>query len=120
MIDEHDLRGVFGGNSERTVLADGDGNGHETVWSKYEEIFTDKYKIIDEAIALIATSGLNYVVCPFETVVEGSFEEVMQLIKKIKNTALQGHNEELILNLKLHCHSSKNLFIDDKIGNYKS
>jgi uncharacterized protein YqgV (UPF0045/DUF77 family) len=80
----------------------------------------DKYKIIDEAIALIASSGLNYVVCPFETVIEGGFEEVMQLIKKIKNTALQGQNEELILNLKLHCHSSKNLFIDDKIGNSKS
>ena len=44
----------------------------------------DKYKIIDEAIALIISSGLNYVVCPFETVVEGSFEEVMQLIKNIK------------------------------------
>ena len=80
----------------------------------------DKYKIIDEAIALIKASGLNYVVCPFETVVEGNFKEVMQLIENIKNTALQGQNEEIILNLKLHCNSKKSLFIDDKIGNYKS
>jgi uncharacterized protein YqgV (UPF0045/DUF77 family) len=80
----------------------------------------DKYKIIDEAIALIKVSGLSYVVCPFETVVEGSYTEVMQLIENIKNSALQGQNEEIILNLKLHCNKHKNLFIDDKIGNYKS
>ncbi len=80
----------------------------------------DKYKIIDEAIALIKASGLSYVVCPFETVVEGSYTEVMQLIENIKNSALQGQNEEIILNLKLHCNKHKSLFIDDKIGNYKS
>jgi uncharacterized protein YqgV (UPF0045/DUF77 family) len=80
----------------------------------------DKYKIIDEAIALIKASGLNHLVCPFETVVEGNFKEILQLIENIKNIALQGNNEEIILNLKLHCNSKKSLFIDDKIGNYKA
>jgi uncharacterized protein YqgV (UPF0045/DUF77 family) len=80
----------------------------------------DKYKIIDEAISLIHKSGLKYVVCPFETVVEGSFEEVMKLIEAIKNMSLQGSSEEIILNLKLHCNSKKSLFIDDKIGKYNS
>jgi len=80
----------------------------------------DKYKIIDEAIALIKNSGLNYVVCPFETVVEGEFTQVMELIEEIKNCALQGNSEEIIINLKLHCNSKKSLFIDDKIGAYKS
>ena len=47
----------------------------------------DKYKIIDKAIDLIKSSGLNYVVCPFETVVEGSYVEVMQLIENIKKSA---------------------------------
>lgn len=78
----------------------------------------DKYQIIDEAIALIKNSGLKYVVCPFETVVEGTFNEVMLLITNIKNSALNGQNEELILNLKLHCNSTKSLYIDDKIGKY--
>jgi len=80
----------------------------------------DKYKIIDKAIAVIKSSGLNYLVCPFETVVEGSFEEVLQLIEKIKNVGFNDNNEELIINLKLHCNKTKSLFIDDKIGNYKS
>jgi uncharacterized protein YqgV (UPF0045/DUF77 family) len=80
----------------------------------------DKYKIIDEAITIIKNSGLKYVVCPFETVVEGPYNEVIQLIEKIKDTAMQGNSEEIIINLKLHCNSKKSLFIDDKIGQYQS
>jgi uncharacterized protein YqgV (UPF0045/DUF77 family) len=80
----------------------------------------DKYKIIDKAIDLIKSSGLNYIVCPFETVVEGSFKEVMHLIESIKKSALDGESEEIIINIKLHCSSKRSLFIDDKIGNYKS
>lgn len=80
----------------------------------------DQYKIIDEAIALIKNSGLKYVVCPFETVIEGNYDEVMQLIAHIKNSALKGDSEEIIINLKLHCNSKKSLFIDDKIGQYQS
>lgn len=80
----------------------------------------DQYKIIDEAIALIKNSGLKYVVCPFETVIEGNYDEVVQLIADIKNSALKGDNEEIIINLKLHCNNKKSLFIDDKIGQYQS
>lgn len=79
----------------------------------------NKYSIIDNAIAEIKSSGLNYVVCPFETVVEGSFEEVIKLIERIKNAGFMGNNDELIINIKMHCHNTKSLFIEDKIGNYK-
>jgi len=34
----------------------------------------DRYSVVDKAIELINKSGLNYKVCPFETVVEGSTE----------------------------------------------
>lgn len=80
----------------------------------------DKYMIIDEAINIIKNSGLTHVVCPFETVVEGPYLKVIQLIEDIKNIALQGNSEEIIINLKLHCSSKKSLYIDDKIGQYKS
>ncbi|MFN7294984.1 MAG: thiamine-binding protein [Bacteroidota bacterium] len=51
---------------------------------------------------------------------EGNYDEVMQLIAHIKNSALKGDSEEIIINLKLHCNSKKSLFIDDKIGQYQS
>lgn len=78
----------------------------------------DKYKIIDKAIECIKNSGLNYIVCPFETVVEGTFNEIVSLIESIRTIGLQYNNEEIIINLKLHCNSKKDLFIDDKIGHY--
>ena len=48
----------------------------------------DKYVIIDKAIAVIAESGLKYVVCPFETVVEGTYDEVMEVVQDIKHSCL--------------------------------
>ena len=79
----------------------------------------DKYGIVDKAIAIIQQSGLNYVVCPFETVIEGSFKEVVEVIEKIKNIGFTEGNDELIINLKLHCSGVKDLYIDDKTGKYR-
>ena len=43
------------------------------------------YNIVDKAIEIIQNSGLNYKVCPFETVIEGKLEEILQLISKIQD-----------------------------------
>ena len=40
-------------------------------------------RIIDHAIEIIAGSGLEFRVTPFETVVEGNYDKVMELLKKI-------------------------------------
>ena len=62
----------------------------------------DKYKIIDEAISLIHKSGLKYVVCPFETVVEGTYDEIFDLVNKIRTTTLNNGCEELLINIKIN------------------
>lgn len=38
------------------------------------------YDIFDRCIELIAASGLKYRVCPFETIIEGQWDEIMNLI----------------------------------------
>ncbi len=43
----------------------------------------DSYELVDEAIKEIEASGLKYKVCPFETVVEGSLDEAMELVKRV-------------------------------------
>ena len=80
----------------------------------------DKYGKIDKAIQLIRDSGLKYRVCPFETVIEGPYDEVMSLINEINTSALQNGCEEILVNMKLHMHKSKNLHIEDKTGKYDS
>lgn len=40
------------------------------------------YDLVDKAIEVIAASGLNYQVTPFETVIEGTYDEIMEVVKK--------------------------------------
>ena len=42
----------------------------------------DMLRIVDEVIACIQNTGLNYFVGPFETTVEGDFDQLMNLIKE--------------------------------------
>ncbi len=81
-------------------------------------VSADKYEIIDKAISLIANSGLKYVVCPFETVVEGEYEEVMKLVSDIKNACLLAGADDLIINMKLHARKDADALIDDKMEKY--
>lgn len=78
----------------------------------------NKYEIIDKAIALIAASGLNYKVCPFETVVEGESDAVYALIQQLQQATLQNGCEEMLINIKIHA-ASRDLFFDEKLENYR-
>jgi uncharacterized protein YqgV (UPF0045/DUF77 family) len=78
---------------------------------------TNKIAIIDQAIALIVKSGLNYQVCPFETVVEGNSDQVYALIREIQEATLAGGCPELILNIKIHA-ASRNLSFSEKLSKY--
>lgn len=73
-----------------------------------------RWEIIDKAIKLIRLSGLNYKVCPFETVVEGTTEQVFKLISDIKNLSLENGSEEVLMNIKLHA-ANRDLFFNEKL-----
>lgn len=77
----------------------------------------DRYSVVDKAIALIDKSGLNYMVCPFETVVEGSSEKVHQLIRDIQEVILKNGCDELILNVKIHA-ANRDLSFSEKLEKY--
>ena len=77
----------------------------------------NRYDIVDKAIALIQASGLNFKVCPFETVVEGNSETVYHLIEKIQNEILKHGCEELILNIKIHA-ANRDLSFSEKLEKY--
>lgn len=79
----------------------------------------DKIELIDKAIACIKASGLKHLVCPFETVVEGTYAEVFKLVDEIRTTTLSNGCEELLVNMKMHA-GSKDLFFEDKLIKYQS
>lgn len=77
----------------------------------------DRYSVVDKAIELINKSGLNYKVCPFETVVEGKPEEVYKLIYQIQSEILKNGCDELILNIKIHA-ANRDLTFQEKLAKY--
>lgn len=58
-------------------------------------------RIVDEVIAYIASSGLNYYVGPFETTVEGeSYEQIMEIISNCSKVAIKAGAPEVSAYIK--------------------
>ena len=79
----------------------------------------DKYEVIDDAISTIHASGLKYIVCPFETVVEGPYDKVMELVNAIQQTCFASGADEIIVNMKLQRRKNEDVFIEEKTGKYE-
>ena len=77
------------------------------------------YELVDIAIELIQKSGLIYRVCPFETVIEGQYDEVMKLVKDIHDAVYVGGAEEMITNIKIQTRYNQDVYIEDKMEKYE-
>lgn len=79
----------------------------------------EAYALVDEAIKVIATSGLKYLVCPFETVIEGEYEQIMNTIEKAQQAVFDAGGDDMLVYIKLQRSKNKDVYIEDKIGKYK-
>lgn len=79
----------------------------------------DIYGIIDKAIEVIQTSGLKYEVTPMETVIEGPYDRVFEVIKAAQEAALSSGAFELLVNIKLHIRKDADVTFEEKTGKYK-
>jgi uncharacterized protein YqgV (UPF0045/DUF77 family) len=78
------------------------------------------YSIIDEAISIIDASGLKYKVCPFETVMEGEYDKIMEVIKNIHIKCMENGADSIFTNVKMQINKHADVFIEDKTGKYES
>ncbi len=77
------------------------------------------YAIVDECIAIIQKSGLHYEVGPFETTVDGTYEEVIELITSIKNHCLTLNANEIIINTKMSFRKNGDALMNEKTDKYR-
>ena len=77
------------------------------------------YDLVDKAIEAIQISGLKYRVCPFETVVEGYYDEIMKLIKKVHEVIYLNGADEMITNIKIQTRYNQDVLIEDKMNKYE-
>lgn len=78
------------------------------------------YQWVDEAIEVIVASGLKYEVQAFSTVVEGSYEQVIQLIHEINEYLLQKGCAEWICNAQVQIRGSGDITAEEKTGKYRN
>lgn len=76
------------------------------------------YDLVDIAIAEIDKSGLKYRVCPFETVIEGTFEEIFPLVQRIHELLFENGTEKMMCYIKIQSSNNQDVFIDDKMHKY--
>lgn len=77
------------------------------------------YPIIDACIAMIQESCIQYQVTPFETVLEGPYEELIALVNKLYSLALS-KSEELVINIRIHAKNGLDVFGSDKTDKFNS
>lgn len=77
------------------------------------------YDVVDKAIEVIQRSGVKYRVCPFETVIETSWDNAMDILNCVKEAVLAAAPATLI-NIKLQASADEDVHITDKTGKYDS
>ena len=77
----------------------------------------ERIEIIDKVIAYITSNHNNVVISPFETVIEGDFDELMATLKQC--IIIAGENcDNIFANVKINYGSI--LTIDEKLSKFTS
>lgn len=76
------------------------------------------YEWVDEAISIIQQSSIKHEVGPFATVVEGTYEEVMQVINQVNEHLLQKGCAEWIASVQIQIRSGGAITGEEKIEKF--
>ncbi len=77
------------------------------------------FPIIDECIELIQESGINYTVTPFETILEGDYRAIMDLVNELYTKANE-LSPETVINIRIHTIRDAHVVGTDKTAKFNS
>lgn len=80
---------------------------------------TDSYWLVDQAIEVIQKSGVKHVVTPFETVMEGTQDELMEIAREAQQAVLDAGAEEVLVYYRMQIRKDQDVRIEDKTGKYQ-
>ena len=75
-------------------------------------------EIVDRSIEIIQKSGLQYTVCPFETSVDGTWEQINSLLNDLKNQLKNESIEDALINVKFQISNGKSTVGADNIQKF--
>lgn len=77
------------------------------------------YDWVDEAIEIIKSSGIKCDVGPFATVVEGKYQEVMNVINSINDHLQKRNCAEWITNVQIQIRSNGDITSNEKTAKHQ-
>lgn len=78
----------------------------------------DSYALVDKAIEVIQASGIMHVVTPFETVMEGPQDLLMDIAKRAQEAVLAAGADEVLVYYRMQIRNNADVSIEDKIGKF--
>ena len=76
-------------------------------------------RIVDEVIAYIRSTGLNYYVGPFETTIEGDYDQLMDIVKECQHIAVRAGAPSVAAYIKVSYHPEGDvLTIEKKVAKH--
>lgn len=75
-------------------------------------------RIVDEVIAYIDSCGVNYVVSPFETTMEGDLDELFDIVKESQKICIRAGAPEVMSYVKIDYEPDGVWEMEDKTGKY--
>ena len=76
--------------------------------------------IVDKVIAYIQSTGLNYMVCPYETTIDGDFDTLMDIFAQCQRICVEEGSPYCMTYAKIWYRPAPDGIwsIDDKVGKY--
>jgi len=80
----------------------------------------DVIRVVDKVIAYIKSTGLKTFVGPFETTVEGGFDELMELVKRCQLICIEEGAPGVLSYVKIHYKPGGGIWtIDEKTAKHQ-
>jgi uncharacterized protein YqgV (UPF0045/DUF77 family) len=79
----------------------------------------DSYWLVDQAIEVIKKSGVKHVVTPFETVMEGTQDELMRIANEAQQAVLDAGADEILVYYRMQIRKDEDVSIEDKTEKYR-
>ena len=78
----------------------------------------EHYAIIDQAIEVIRQSGLDYRVGAMETVIQGRYDKIMEVVKEAQEVCLSTGADAIVVTMKVHAKRSGDVTWEEKLEKY--
>ncbi|SNS73959.1 Uncharacterized conserved protein YqgV, UPF0045/DUF77 family [Ekhidna lutea] len=74
----------------------------------------DTYQKIDAAIDVIQRSGVQYMITPMETVMQGPYEKLQEVARDAQEALVAAGCKEFLVNIKMHVRLDEHVTMEEK------